>query len=252
MGDRRPLYLAEMADWPPLGAHARLARRQRRASAATCSTLLRRSGPLLSRDIPDTCAVPWASTGWTNNRNVTQMLEFLTTRGEVAVAGRVGPAAAVGPAPSGSTRPCDVVPADDARRIRERAAAAALGIARAKSGVPVSWRVGEAGEPAEVEGATGEWRVDPEATRRGLRRPHRAAVAVRPARPRPGPRPRAVRLRVHARDVQAEGRRAAGATSRSRCSTTTGSSARSTPPPTARRQSCGCTRSTRTSGSPAR
>src|SRR5690349_19409813 len=25
--------------------------------------LLRRSGPLASRDIPDTCAVPWASTG---------------------------------------------------------------------------------------------------------------------------------------------------------------------------------------------
>ena len=45
--------------------------------------LLRRSGPLSSRDIPDTCVVPWASTGWTNNRNVTQMLEFLMMRGEV-------------------------------------------------------------------------------------------------------------------------------------------------------------------------
>lgn len=37
--------------------------------------LLGRSTPLASRDIPDTCAVPWASSGWTNNRNVTQMLE---------------------------------------------------------------------------------------------------------------------------------------------------------------------------------
>jgi uncharacterized protein YcaQ len=36
--------------------------------------LLGSSGPLSSRDIPDTCVVPWASTGWTNNRNVTQML----------------------------------------------------------------------------------------------------------------------------------------------------------------------------------
>ena len=52
--------------------------------------LLERSGPLSSRDIPDTCVVPWASTGWTNNRNVTQMLEFLIVRGEVAIAGRVG------------------------------------------------------------------------------------------------------------------------------------------------------------------
>ena len=52
--------------------------------------LLGKSGPMTSRDIPDTCVVPWASTGWTNNRNVTQMLEFLMMRGEVAIAGRVG------------------------------------------------------------------------------------------------------------------------------------------------------------------
>ena len=52
--------------------------------------LLDSSGPLSSRDIPDTCVVPWASTGWTNNRNVTQMLEFLMMRGEIAISGRVG------------------------------------------------------------------------------------------------------------------------------------------------------------------
>ena len=52
--------------------------------------LLEQSGPVSSREIPDTCAVPWASTGWTNNRNVTQMLEFLMMRGEAAIAGRVG------------------------------------------------------------------------------------------------------------------------------------------------------------------
>ena len=51
---------------------------------------LREAGPLLSRDLPDTSQVPWGSTGWTNNRNVTQMLEFLSARGEVAVSGRVG------------------------------------------------------------------------------------------------------------------------------------------------------------------
>ena len=52
--------------------------------------LLSSSGPLTSRDIPDTSVVPWASTGWTNNRNVTQMLECLMMRAEVAIAGRVG------------------------------------------------------------------------------------------------------------------------------------------------------------------
>src|SRR3712207_3203547 len=51
---------------------------------------LRDAGPLLSRDLPDTSQVPWSSTGWTNNRNVTQMLELLSVRGEVAIAGRVG------------------------------------------------------------------------------------------------------------------------------------------------------------------
>ena len=52
--------------------------------------LLRRSGPLASREIPDTCVVPWASTGWTNDRNVTQMLEYMAVRGEIAIAGRIG------------------------------------------------------------------------------------------------------------------------------------------------------------------
>jgi uncharacterized protein YcaQ len=48
------------------------------------------SGPLPSRELPDTCAVPWRSTGWTNNRNVTQLLELMVGRGEVAIAGRRG------------------------------------------------------------------------------------------------------------------------------------------------------------------
>ncbi|HEY6685023.1 MAG TPA: crosslink repair DNA glycosylase YcaQ family protein [Propionibacteriaceae bacterium] len=39
---------------------------------------LRDAGPLLSRDVPDTSQVPWGSTGWTNDRNVTQMLELLS------------------------------------------------------------------------------------------------------------------------------------------------------------------------------
>ena len=52
--------------------------------------LLTSSGPTTSRGIPDTCVVPWASSGRTNNRNVTPMLEFLMMRGEIAIAGRVG------------------------------------------------------------------------------------------------------------------------------------------------------------------
>ena len=48
--------------------------------------LLGESGPLLSGEVPDTSSVPWPSSGWTNNRNVTQMLEVLSARGEVAIA----------------------------------------------------------------------------------------------------------------------------------------------------------------------
>ncbi|MBX7266139.1 hypothetical protein KIF24_08975 [Micromonospora sp. Llam7] len=44
--------------------------------------LLAERGPLLSRDIPDTSVVPWPSTGWTNNRNVTKMLELMA-RGDL-------------------------------------------------------------------------------------------------------------------------------------------------------------------------
>jgi len=127
--------------------------------------LLGSSGPLSSRDIPDTCVVPWASTGWTNNRNVTQMLEFLMMRGEIAIAGRVGRERLW-------DLPERVYPADvavpsvaEAVRVKNERRLASLGIARQKTTVmpiePVD--VGEAGEPAVVEGTKGEWRVDPAA-----------------------------------------------------------------------------------------
>lgn len=48
---------------------------------------LEERGPLLARDIPDTARYPWPSSGWTNDRNVTQMLEVLMMRGLVAIAG---------------------------------------------------------------------------------------------------------------------------------------------------------------------
>lgn len=51
---------------------------------------LERNGPRLSRDLEDRAREPWRSTGWTESRNVSQMLEFLMARGEVAVAGRRG------------------------------------------------------------------------------------------------------------------------------------------------------------------
>ena len=127
--------------------------------------LLGSSGPLSSRDIPDTCVVPWASTGWTNNRNVTQMLEFLMMRGEVAIAGRSG-RERLWDLPE-RVYPADVVvpSEEDAHRIRNERRLASLGIARQKTtAMPIEpVDVGDAGEAAVVEGVKGEWRVDPAA-----------------------------------------------------------------------------------------
>jgi uncharacterized protein YcaQ len=151
------LFRPEMAAWPT-------DRRPREWLEANESfrrfvlDLLRDSGPLLSRDVPDRCAVPWPSTGWTNNRNVTQMLQILAARGEIAISGR-----------SGRQRRWDlaervypdtpVLPADEALRGRNERRLAALGLAR-------RLMVGDAGEPAAIEGTTGEWRVDPGAVGR--------------------------------------------------------------------------------------
>jgi uncharacterized protein len=120
------------------------------------------SGPLAARDLPDSCAVPWRSSGWNNERNVRLLLEFMEQRGEVAVASR-----------RNGERLWDLahrvypdepaVPAPEARHRRDELRLRSLGIARGRGPeCPVEPQdVGEAGEPAVVEGVTGTWRVDP-------------------------------------------------------------------------------------------
>jgi uncharacterized protein YcaQ len=124
---------------------------------------LRAEGPLRGGEIPDTSRVSWKSTGWTNDRNVTQMLEFLSMRGEVAVSRR-----------EGRDRLWDlaerVYPSDVADYSDERATALRaerrlgyLGLARPKAAKqPVEpFDVGDVGEEATVDGVPGLWRVDP-------------------------------------------------------------------------------------------
>jgi uncharacterized protein YcaQ len=156
------LLRADMAAWPDRKGEAR---QWVIANDACRRDILRRleaGGPLPSRDLPDTCVVPWGSTGWTNNRNITMMLDCMTARGEVAIAGRAG-----------RERLWDLaervyldvptVPAEQARRIRDERRLRSLGIARARTRQsPVEpWDVGEAGEEAVVDGVKGSWRVDP-------------------------------------------------------------------------------------------
>ncbi|KUL21962.1 DNA glycosylase AlkZ-like family protein [Streptomyces regalis] len=168
-GEDLALYRAEMAEWPERGTPSSWREYHRKwvaANDACRRDILDRlgaAGPLPSRELPDTCELPWKSSGWTNNRNVTKLLELMVQRGEVAVAGRRGGdrlwdlAERVYPdAPA--------VPVEEALRIRDERRLRALGIARARGPEcqvePAD--VGEAGEPAVVEGVRGEWRVDPD------------------------------------------------------------------------------------------
>ena len=162
------LYRAEMADWPGRGALKDWHEYRRDWVLANdrCRReildRLRDAGPLPSRELPDTCEKPWGSTGWTNNRNLTQLLEFMVQRGEVAVAGRKGRDRLWDLA--GRVYPDDpVVPAEQADQERDRRRLRALGIARLRGPeCPVEPAVvGEAGEPAVVEDVPGEWRVEP-------------------------------------------------------------------------------------------
>ena len=157
------LYLAGASEFPSY-EHSRAWLRDNDRFRRDVLALLGESGPLTSRDIPDTAARPWASTGWTNNRNVTKMLEFLLLRGEVAIAGRVG-RERIWDLPE-RVYPADVVvpSVEEAERAKNERRLASLGIAREKTRATAEpTHVGEAGEPAVVEGTKGEWRVDPAA-----------------------------------------------------------------------------------------
>lgn len=162
------LYRAEMAQWPgrpPLrdwqeGVQAWVDANN--GCRQDILARLRADGPLPAQELPDTCVVPWRSSGWTNNRNVMKMLDFLVQRGEVAAAGGRGADRLWDLAER--VYPDEVVPYEQALRIRDERRLRALGIARARAaqspGEPNDVR--GAGEPAVVEGVKGQWRVDPQ------------------------------------------------------------------------------------------
>ena len=125
---------------------------------------LGRRGPLRSRELEDKSSQGWRSKGWTNQRNLTQMLEYLSAQGRIAVAGRVG-----------NERLWDVgervFPMDEPRisreeseRIRARRRLRAHGVM--KTGAPANDVGGGAGSDdgieVKIEGVRGTWRVEPE------------------------------------------------------------------------------------------
>lgn len=116
---------------------------------------LKTRGPLRSRDLEDRSTVSWRSSGWTHERNVGMMLEFLWARGEVAVSHR-----------EGAQRVWDLservlpvgLPAVEPTQARKELAKRRL---RA-SGIVRADRTEAPGVRVEVAGVTGEWIADPE------------------------------------------------------------------------------------------
>jgi len=158
-----PAVLGSLAGWP-------LHRRHREWLDVNDSfrrdllAALRERGESLSRDLPDTATVGWQSTGWTHDRNVTQMLEFLTLSGEVAIAGRVGRQRLFDLAER--VYPAGLVLPDKAEALRQREdlRLRASGIVRTGGTIVPGepYQADSAGVPAVIAGLRGQWRVDPE------------------------------------------------------------------------------------------
>jgi len=93
--ERLPELIHYGTGWPGLGGEWR----ERANRFMTGNTEFRQSildqlraeGPLQSRQIDTSkVRVVWESTGWTHGKNASQMLEFMSVKMDVAVAGRVG------------------------------------------------------------------------------------------------------------------------------------------------------------------
>lgn len=157
-----PLLRPVMEAWPDgrWGFHTRV-RDFLRANAAFARYVLAElevRGPVRSRDLEDQSSQGWRSRGWTNQRNLTQMLEYLSAQGRIAVAGRAGNERVWDIAdrvlPTDSPR----LTLEEATRIRARRRLRALGIVRTVR----SEESRAEGVEVRIEGVRGTWRAEPE------------------------------------------------------------------------------------------
>lgn len=161
-----PIFLAFMHNKPLFPRHHEWLT----ANAVFREEVLRRlaaEGPLPSRSIPETASVPWESSGWSNDRSTTQLLELLVRVGDVAISHRVGRERHFDLAERVYPN-VDALPLDEAQRLRDERRLASLGIAPTKAPEQAvePTHVNEAGLIATVEGVSGTWRVDPAALER--------------------------------------------------------------------------------------
>ena len=152
-----PLYRPTMASWPPDSRHVRVQAwlEANQEFRRYMLTTLKSRGAMRTSDFEDRSKVGWKSSGWTHDRNVSQMLEFLWARGEIAVTRR-----------DGNERMWDLaervlpinmppVEAVEAERQLAQRRLRSLGIGAPKS-------TGAVGTPVEIEGVPGSWSADPD------------------------------------------------------------------------------------------
>ena len=121
---------------------------------------LRGEGPLLAGAIPDTAEVSRPPDGWYGSNQVGIMLDVLQRKGEVAVVWREGRHRLWDIAERVYPQDLPQYSDEEAERLLDERRLQAAGIAKQKS----PWTpVGEAGEPAVIEGSARKYRVDPEA-----------------------------------------------------------------------------------------
>ena len=153
-----PLMLPAMRRWPQRESTRQWIAANRRFRGDVLARL-RADGPLLAADIPDTAEVTRPPDGWFGPNQTVHMLDILQRQGEVAVVGREGRHRRWDLAERVYPTDLPEIDYDEAQRMLDERRLQAAGIARQRS--PFS-PVGEAGEPALIEGMRQKWRVDPE------------------------------------------------------------------------------------------
>jgi uncharacterized protein len=154
-----PLLLPAMRRWPQRPSYAAWLAANDRFRTDVLARL-RAEGPLFATDIPDTAEVARPSDGWFGSNQTLRMLDFLQRQGEVAVVGREGRQRRWDLAERVYPQNLPEYEYDEAERMLGERRLQAAGIAKQKS----PWTpVGDAGEPAVIEGSPRRYRVTPEA-----------------------------------------------------------------------------------------
>ena len=154
-----PLLLPEMRRWPQRESSRQWLEANARFRDDVVARL-RAEGPLPAGQIPDTAAVSRPPDGWSGSSQVPHMLEFLMRQGRVAIAGREGRHRLWDLAERVYPAGLPDLDEDEATHLRHERRLQAAGIAKQRS----PWTpVGDAGEPATIEGSSRRYRVDPAA-----------------------------------------------------------------------------------------